>query len=100
MQVCAYERKQAPCVLCLTGFYLFSKGKSFRGSREDLSGIRNSFPGVSFNTLMHHKEPVGEFGVIVWPASLFLLLSWVCLALIVWGFFLLMASAGSLCLSP
>lgn len=77
-----------------------------------------AFQVCPFDTLMHHKEPVGEFGIIVWPASLFFtfilgLSGFNCVEFFVvfvviyspnftrsrvW--LALMASAGSLCLSP
>lgn len=58
-------------ILCLKCFYLVCKGGSIRGvPGEGLNGICSSFPGVFFSVLMHRNEHTGEFGIILWAASL------------------------------
>ena len=52
-------RKNMHWVLCLKGFYLFSKNKTLR---RDLRGIFISFPSVSFNMLMLQNECVERSG--------------------------------------
>ena len=39
-------------------------------SGEGLNRVVNSSPGVFFTVLMHQNELIGEFGIILWPASL------------------------------
>lgn len=38
---------------------------------KHLNRIFNSFPDVCFNMLMHQKECIGEFGIILWLTSVF-----------------------------
>ena len=64
-----------------------------RISAEGFSRIFTSFPGVSLNMLIHQNEHIEEFGDHSLLSFTALVLSWVCLALIVFLLFVPLTSS-------
>ena len=67
---CFQGRACSGCFVVRVFIYFLKTGVLGEVSREGLNRIFNSFPGVSFKTLMHLNEYIREFGITLWSASL------------------------------